>query len=206
MTESDDKLCARAVMITMIVGVLALGMTACGNSNESSTATVDLSKLNSLAPPDGFQKLDRKPSLELAQKIAAEPLPPGFEVHPPRCSPMSASLTTEQLKGITAIAFQSSTSRIAVVAYDAGSSAPFDVPDDCRRFSITGPNQAGSITAPFIKIGQFSGADAVRASRSLIRENAEAKSYDSYLYTAQVKRNFRGVAWLSVSGLSPRWE
>lgn len=198
MTSFNDGPCARAAMITMLVGVLALGVSACDDDHPSSeTKNVDVHKIEALSAPSGFEVVDRKPDLELAKQLAASPIPPGFQIHPPRCSPNSTAVTTEQLGTIATRLFQSATSRIAVVAYDAGPNAPFDVPKECEVFTMTGPDGAGAIFAPWTELPKFPGADAVRASHSVIRDQRRSNSYDSYLYTAKVRDHYRILVAIS---------
>lgn len=152
--------------------------------------SVQINKVTELDPPKGFAKIVASSSAISAATFAAQPLPPGFSVHPSECAPAATTVGAKDLNAIKTVMFRSTSTVVIALAFDAKTPEGFGPRERCRTVSISGPGGAGGFFVP-ADPPPVAGADAAWGTHALLNDGDGTGTYDQYLYFAKVKDNYR---------------
>lgn len=181
-------------------GITALiavgGVTAYGGEDfASASPSLDLAKIASAQAPTEYARVpDAEHKTAMAQ-IAAQPVSPGYDVHPSSCAPQPAAVPQSTMSNMKVVAFRSRTAIMSLVGYDAGAGETFDV-GRCADTTIIGPDGFEVMTVPTDKL-DIPGADRTRGSQSVVREKVDSQAFSQYTYVAQVAERYRVVVFLT---------
>ncbi|WP_139026093.1 DUF5642 family protein [Gordonia neofelifaecis] len=182
-----------AASLTALVAVA--GVAACGAESGADSQRVDVARIATLSAPKGYRTVPGADDTDLSAKIAAQPLPPGYQVFPAHCSPQGATVSKDDLAQVKVVAFRSPESVISAVAYQDSSGQQFD-DARCSDVTVTGPNGAEAMTVP-VDIEAVPSADDVKGSHTVVRESADSRAYSQYVYSARVADRYRVVVYLA---------
>ncbi|GAA4757105.1 hypothetical protein GCM10023217_31530 [Gordonia alkaliphila] len=103
---------------------------------------------------------------------------------------MPMEVSESDLAEVEVVLFRSTSTFIAVVAFDAGTDEGFDLPDQCEATALAGPDGAGGFTVPW-PMEEIPGADAVRGTHSILRDTLTDPTFNQFVFLAQVRGTLR---------------
>ena len=171
-------------------GVLACatGLVACGQSDQSTSANVDIAnvaKVRSSFGPE-FKVTDVAPAGIDPKKLAPHKMPPGVKIEPADCAKFAEGQSLpEDLKGnVAATTAEGAGNRFIVMALETSEPVPLNDPGDaCKQVKFLGPGMRGQVDV--VEAPKIDGARTTGTHRIVqTAMDGQARTGEFYNYVA----------------------